>query len=145
MANTNDETRLIVRLRSESNDNSVQFSPLSKSWNPSELKDISSLAKWSLSSNKEAFGVDRLHDGNLDTYWQSDGPQPHYINMYFHKCWAIAQVSVYLDFKQDESYTPRQIALRVGNRVQDLYQISQLELNEPSGWIDILVSDPDKP
>ncbi|OAJ41683.1 hypothetical protein BDEG_25243 [Batrachochytrium dendrobatidis JEL423] len=124
MANTNDETRLIVRLRSESNDNSVQFSPLSKSWNPSELKDISSLAKWSLSSNKEAFGVDRLHDGNLDTYWQLS-------RVLLNHC--------------DESYTPRQIALRVGNRVQDLYQISQLELNEPSGWIDILVSDPDKP
>ncbi|XP_069861418.1 anaphase-promoting complex subunit 10-like isoform X1 [Dipodomys merriami] len=29
------------------------------------------------------FGVDRLRDGNLETNWQSDGSQPHLVNIQF--------------------------------------------------------------
>jgi len=34
------------------------------------LKDIGSLATWSVSSFKQGFGVDKLTDGTVETYWQ---------------------------------------------------------------------------
>lgn len=40
---------------------------------------------WSLSTAKPGNGVEQLRDGNLETYWQSDGPQPHLVNIQFHK------------------------------------------------------------
>ena len=52
------------------------------------------------------FGVDQLRDLSLETYWQSDGPQPHLINIQFKRKTTIQQVCIYSDFKQDESYTP---------------------------------------
>jgi len=52
------------------------------------------------------FGVDQLIDGSLDTYWQSDGPQPHLINIQFRRKTTITDICLYADYKADESYTP---------------------------------------
>lgn len=35
------------------------------------------------------FGVDQLRDDNLETYWQSDGSQPHLVNIQFRYFWKI--------------------------------------------------------
>lgn len=50
-----------------------------------EEREIGALAVWSLSTAKPGNGVEQLRDDNIDTYWQSDGPQPHLINIQFHK------------------------------------------------------------
>ncbi|XP_055012757.1 anaphase-promoting complex subunit 10 [Boleophthalmus pectinirostris] len=72
------------------------------------VREIGSQAVWSLSSCKPGFGVDQLRDDNLETYWQSDGSQPHLVNIQFRgscfSCWS---------------------------------QSRQLEMVEPSGWIHI--------
>ena len=52
------------------------------------------------------FGVEQLRDGSLDTYWQSDGPQPHLVNIQFHRKMTIPAICIYADYKADESYTP---------------------------------------
>ena len=52
------------------------------------------------------FGVDQLRDESHDTYWQSDGPQPHLVNIQFHRKTTIEDVCIYADYKSDESYTP---------------------------------------
>ena len=52
------------------------------------------------------FGVEQLRDGSLDTYWQSDGPQPHLVNIQFHRKMTIQDICIYADYKADESYTP---------------------------------------
>ncbi len=44
-------------------------------------REIGSRASWSLSSCKTGFGVEQLRDDSLETYWQSDGPQPHYVTI----------------------------------------------------------------
>uniref|UniRef100_A0A8C2QHX6 Anaphase-promoting complex subunit 10 n=1 Tax=Cricetulus griseus TaxID=10029 RepID=A0A8C2QHX6_CRIGR len=59
------------------------------------------------------FGMDRLRDYNLETYWQSDGSH----------------------------YTPSKISVRVGNNFHNLQEIQQLELVEPSGWIHVPLTD----
>ena len=67
-----------------------------------------------------------------------DGPQPHLINIQFHKKMHIHEIVVYTDFKLDESYTPSKISIRAGTTFHDLQEIHVEELNEPSGWVTIL-------
>ena len=49
----------------------------------------------------------------------------------------MRSVSIYTDYKSDESYTPSKISVRVGNDFHDLKQIELVELDEPNGWISI--------
>ncbi|XP_058089087.1 anaphase-promoting complex subunit 10-like [Magnolia sinica] len=50
-----------------------------------DLREMGKKAVWSVSSCKPGNGIHSLHDDNLDTYWQSDGAQPHLINIQFQK------------------------------------------------------------
>jgi hypothetical protein len=59
-------------------------------------------------------GVEQIRDGNPETYWQSDGAQPHLINVQFHKKMTVLEVALYLDFSLDESYTPKRVGGRWG-------------------------------
>ena len=108
-------------------------------------REIGNQAVWSLSSCKPGFGVEQLRDGNLETYWQSDGPQPHLISIQFRRKTAIQNICLYADYKADESYTPSKISIRAGNHFHDLHQIELIELEEPSGWLTVSLSDGDKP
>lgn len=58
------------------------------------------------------FGVEQLRDDNFETYWQSDGQLPHLVNIQFRRKTTVHDVSVYTDFKLDESYTPSKISVR---------------------------------
>jgi hypothetical protein len=53
--------------------------------NAGKVREIGEGAVWSVSSCKPGFGVEQLRDNLLDTYWQSDGPQPHLVNIQFHR------------------------------------------------------------
>lgn len=92
-------------------------------------------------SSDEGFGVDQLRDNSLETYWQSDGPQPHLVNIQFKKKMLIENVCIYADYKLDESYTPNRISIRVGNHFHDLQEVELMDLNEPSGWVMIPLKD----
>ena len=50
-------------------------------------------------------------------------------------------MAVYTDFKLDESYTPTRISIRVGTNFNDLQEIEVVELQEPSGWVEIPLKD----
>lgn len=77
---------------------------------------------------------------NVDTYWQSDGSQPHLINIQFHKKMTLKEVALYLDYKLDESYTPKKISIRCGSTVHDLKEIHAQSITEPNGWVTIPLS-----
>lgn len=47
--------------------------------------EIGHLAVWTVTSSKPGNGVELLRDGRDDTYWQSDGIQPHFVNIQFQK------------------------------------------------------------
>ena len=111
--------------------------PNSDSENPDGIKDmreIGDLAVWNLSSAKQGHGVDELRDNNTDTFWQSDSTQPHFINIEFQKKMKIKAVSLYIDFKTDESYTPSRISIKVGNSFNDLQEVKLIEFQDPNGW-----------
>ncbi|CAG8574745.1 6986_t:CDS:2 [Diversispora eburnea] len=79
-----------------------------------ELREIGSSAMWSLSSWKAGNGIENLRDNN--------------------------QISLWLDYKSDESYTPNKITIRAGTNFGDLQDLRTIELEEPDGWIDIQLS-----
>lgn len=83
-----------------------------------QARDISGQAVWTLSSCKSGYGVEHLIDNCLDTFWQSDGPQPHLVNMQFKQKTKVKDLCIYADYKQDESYTPSRIIIKVKYRVR---------------------------
>ncbi|GLJ49226.1 hypothetical protein SUGI_1039510 [Cryptomeria japonica] len=100
----------------------------------SEMREMSKKAAWSVSSCKPGNGVHLLRDDNVETYWQSDGVQPHLVNIQFQRKVKLQLLALYVDFKHDESYTPSKISIRVGNGFRDLKEIKSVELVEPTGW-----------
>ncbi|KAF9463846.1 anaphase-promoting complex, subunit 10-domain-containing protein [Collybia nuda] len=102
--------------------------------------DISSRAKWSVSSYKFGFGAECLRDGDPETFWHSDGPQPHFITVEFPCKIAIQKLSIHLSFQQDDSYTPSALAIRAGTGPSDLQDVRVVTLEKPEGWITFDVS-----
>jgi anaphase-promoting complex subunit 10 len=100
-----------------------------------EKREIGDEAVWTLSSAKPGNGVEQLRDGNVDTFWQSDGPQPHLVNIQFHRKVRVKEIAIYTDFKLDESYTPARLSIRAGTGLHDLREVQQVTLQEPSGWV----------
>ncbi|KAI8614904.1 anaphase promoting complex subunit 10-like protein [Chytriomyces sp. MP71] len=108
---------------------------------PASLRCVSAIGAWSVSSYKRGFEVHCLRDNSVDTYWQSDGPQPHFINIQFNKKTQLQLLRIYLDYRQDESYCPSKISVRAGSTMQDVQELHRLDLDEPSGWISVDLRD----
>src|SRR5210317_630869 len=103
----------------------------------STVREIGKTACWSLSTAKPGNGVDQLRDESNETYWQSDGLQPHYVNIQFARRQTVCAIAMYIDFNLDESYTPKRLKIRVGETFHNLEEIRVVELREPRGWCTI--------
>ena len=121
--------------------NASAVSPATAGENRSGLREVGGEAVWSLSTAKPGNGVEQLRDNNSDTYWQSDGVQPHLINIQFHKKTTVTELWFYLDFRLDESYTPRKMSIRAGTTFHDLSEIHVLELDEPGDWVKVPIGE----
>lgn len=109
---------------------------------PSDFRDLTELAVWNVSTAKPGNGVEQLLDHNADTYWQSDGPQPHTICAEFVFKVSISEVQIFLNFDKDESYTPAIVSVLAGNNLYDLHLVRKLrKLRNPIGWIRIPLGD----
>ncbi|KAJ3518210.1 hypothetical protein NMY22_g13800 [Coprinellus aureogranulatus] len=102
--------------------------------------DISNRAKWSVSSYKFGFGVECLRDGDMETFWHSDGPQPHSITLEFPCKMAIQKISILLRFQSDDSYTPSTLSIRAGTSTSDLQEVRVITFEKPEGWITFDIS-----
>ncbi|KAF2148304.1 galactose-binding like protein [Myriangium duriaei CBS 260.36] len=103
---------------------------------PSGLKEISSLASWTVSSSKAGCGVAALRSPDNSQFWQSDGPQPHYLTIHFFKLVSIVHMRIFLDFENDESYTPTKMQFWAGMGIHDLQEFAEMAFEQPKGWID---------
>ncbi|KIW05018.1 uncharacterized protein PV09_04175 [Verruconis gallopava] len=108
---------------------------------PPGLKEISSLASWTVSSSKPGCGVAALRAPSTNLFWQSDGPQPHHLNIHFFKLVEIVGIRIYLDFDLDESYTPTLIKFLAGTGYNDLQEFSVMRFETPRGWVDVDFED----
>lgn len=57
--------------------------------------------------------------------------------MTFVKCVEIRALRFYVDYTQDESYTPTRISWFAGTSEHDLHAFGTSNLVNPSGWIDV--------
>lgn len=90
--------------------------------------------QWTLSSYKPGSGVAELRSSDLTKLWQSDGNQPHLISIQFSRRTCVTHLSIYLDVKQDDSYTPTKIAVKAGTNYHDLTMVRQRTFDAPQGW-----------
>lgn len=44
---------------------------------------------------------------------------------------------MFLDFENDESYTPTKISIMSGTGYHDLQEVTTMNFEQPSGWIDV--------
>ena len=101
------------------------------------VREIGKNASWTLSTAKPGNGVEQLRDASLDTYWQSDGLQPHHINIQFPRRQTVSAIALYLDFTLDESYTPKRMKIRIGTTFHNLEEVRTVDVREPCGWVTI--------
>ncbi|WYZ37189.1 hypothetical protein EsH8_II_000695 [Colletotrichum jinshuiense] len=113
----------------------AEFDPLTAG-----LKEISNLGKFTVSSHKQGNGVEQLRHDSLKTYWQSDGPQPHKLTVYFIKRVGIRDIRFYVDYNEDESYTPTKIIFKSGTSENNLIQFATMDLSAPVGWQQVPVA-----
>ncbi|KAK7948673.1 uncharacterized protein PG986_009559 [Apiospora aurea] len=104
------------------------------------LKEISNLASFTVSSYKPGCGVRELRDDDINLFWQSDGPQPHRLNIHFIKRVEIRALRLFLDYELDESYTPTKIQITAGTAPHLTIPFNTMELNTPKGWIDVPIA-----
>ncbi|TDL14422.1 anaphase-promoting complex, subunit 10 [Rickenella mellea] len=102
--------------------------------------DIGHLGKWSVSSYKFGFGPECLRDDDPETFWHSDGPQPHFMTVQFPRKVAIQKISLHLSFPLDDSYTPSTVCIRAGTGLSDLQDVRFANLEKPNGWVTFDVS-----
>lgn len=116
---------------------------ISKELDYSDNRELGGEATFTISSAKPGNGVEQLRDNNTETYWQSDGSLPHFINIQFLRRVSVSKVCLFLDYSADESYTPKKLSVGSGSSLHDLFDISVVELNEPNGWVTITLNDAD--
>lgn len=102
---------------------------------PSTFREISTLASWTVSSSKPGCSIPQLRAPSTDLFWQSDGPQPHYLNIHFFKMVRIVGLRLFLNFEADESYTPTRMIFLAGSGMNDLVEWGEMRLEQPRGWI----------
>ncbi|CAM1509137.1 Fc.00g028760.m01.CDS01 [Cosmosporella sp. VM-42] len=111
------------------------------------LKEISNLGKFTVSSHKPENGVEELRSDDLKRFWQSDGPQPHKLTVYFVKRVGIRDIRFYVDYCDDESYTPTKIVFKSGTSENNLIEFASMTLDRPVGWQQVPIvgagGDPD--
>ena len=101
------------------------------------LREISTLASWTVSTYKPGCGIAALRSSSTSQFWQSDGPQPHLLNIHFFKLVSIVKLRVYLDFELDESYTPTRMLFLAGTGMYDLTEFAEWVGEAPRGWVDV--------
>merc|ERR1712058_225539 len=70
-----------------------------------------------------------------------DGQLPHLVNIQFRRKTTIQSVAVFTDYKLDETWAPTRISIRMGTNFNDLQEIEVVELQEPTGWVEIPLKD----
>lgn len=100
-----------------------------------EFREIGDMAMWNVSSAKHGTGVEKLRDGDFDSYWQSDDTHPHLVTAKFNRKVAVSGIGIYIDENRDESYTPSKISIRTGNSEYDMEEVHVCDIDNPCGWV----------
>lgn len=105
------------------------------------LSNVSNLAYWQASSNKIGNPITNVLTDDADNFWQSDGAQPHEIDIYFSGRVDIAMIALFFSLKTDESYTPKLVKISAGHSPSDAVFYKNLEIKDMNGWVGITFED----
>lgn len=103
--------------------------------------NVNHLAHWKPSSFKVGNSIDNALDDNPETFWQSDGIQPHQLDISFSKRIEIVLIAFYFSLIADESYTPRLVKIYVGHGPSDALFYKTLEVRNVNGWVALTFED----
>ncbi|CCK71816.1 anaphase promoting complex subunit DOC1 KNAG_0I00250 [Huiozyma naganishii CBS 8797] len=109
--------------------------------NEDHLLNISDAAYWRASSHKAANPITNVLDNDPELFWQSDGGQPHVIDVYFHRQMDIALIAIYLSLLTDESYTPKVVKVYAGDSPSDATLYKIIEVEKLNGWLALTFED----
>lgn len=105
------------------------------------MTNVCHLAHWKPSSNKQGNRIENALDDNPETFWQSDGIQPHQLDILFSKRMNIVLIALYFSLIADESYTPRLVKIYVGHSPADALFYKTLEVRNVNGWVALTFED----
>lgn len=105
------------------------------------MTDVGHLAHWKASSSKPGNPIENALDDDPETFWQSDGSQPHQIEVYFSRRMSIVQLVLYFSLIADESYTPRFVSIYAGYSRSDALFYKSLEVRNVNGWVSLTFQD----
>lgn len=97
--------------------------------------NMTKLAYWKASSFKVGNPIENAIDDDPLTYWQSDGLQPHKIDINFSKRVDIVQLALYFCLITDESYTPELFKINAGFSPSDASLYKTYEVKNVNGWV----------
>ncbi|KAH0867201.1 hypothetical protein HID58_074223, partial [Brassica napus] len=112
-----------------------------------DLREMGKNAAWSVSSCKPGNGVNTLRDDDLETFWQSDGLQPHLINIQFQKKVRLQDLGWWFctwTLSWTRAIHPVR-SIRAGDGFHNLKEMKSVELVKPSGWVCVSMSGSDPP
>lgn len=89
---------------------------------------------WFISSARSENQLDKLRDDNENTYWQSDGPGPHYISMEYTRKKRVKEVWFNINYKIDESYCPNRICIQIEDCFGDWVDYKNYKIDKGNGW-----------
>lgn len=107
-----------------------------KTW----FKDVTKSALWEVSSNKPGYEISKLFDGDTGTFWQSDSNPPHAIEARFEKKTYIKEVQLFISLDSDESYTPEEVTVYIGDDMKLLTKLKTEKLSKSKGWVPISIN-----
>ncbi|KRY84719.1 Anaphase-promoting complex subunit 10 [Trichinella pseudospiralis] len=96
--------------------------------------EISDEATWVVSSYKRGHSVPELRHPSIDQYWQTNGPLPHLLTLYFNKLTPISHLCIYVDTYVDGSYSPKTLSIRRGTQLCDMVENVLVHLGNYKGW-----------
>jgi anaphase-promoting complex subunit 10 len=114
----------------------IQYLPLSLA-----AREIGSNAVFTVSSAKAGHGVQCLRDGDLETFWQSDGALPHFVSLSFTRREIVCGLALYVDVNLDETYTPARLRVSGSAGAGDVHEEVTEDVASPVGWIYLPLPD----
>ncbi|EJS43855.1 doc1p [Saccharomyces arboricola H-6] len=103
--------------------------------------NVTHLALWKPSSFKLGNPVEFALDDSYDTFWQSDGGQPHQLDILFSKRMDICVMALFFSMIADESYAPSLVKVYVGHSSSDVTFYKMLEVRNVNGWVALRFPD----
>lgn len=98
------------------------------------MVDISNLCYWKASSSKVMHPIENVLNDDPESFWQSDGGQPHIVDIYFNKRVELTMLALFFGFEVDESYSPSVMKIYIGDSINDLTYYEEWRIQRITQW-----------